>query len=41
VAKDPSNPDLWLALANTLRGNARARAVAQALRLNPLGVAPE
>jgi len=41
VAKDPSDPDLWLALANTLRGNARARAVAQALRLNPLGVAPE
>ncbi|MGE5691621.1 MAG: tetratricopeptide repeat protein [Pseudomonadota bacterium] len=41
VEKDPSDPDLWLALANSLRGNARARAVAQALRLNPLGVAPE
>ena len=40
VERDPSDPDLWLALANSLRGNARARAVAQALRLNPLGIAP-
>jgi tetratricopeptide (TPR) repeat protein len=41
VARDPSDPELWLALANSLRGNARARALAQALRLNPLGIAPE
>jgi tetratricopeptide (TPR) repeat protein len=40
VARDPSDPELWLALANSLRGNARARALAQALRLNPLGIAP-
>ena len=40
VARDPTDPELWLALANSLRGNARARALAQALRLNPLGVAP-
>jgi hypothetical protein len=40
VERDPTNPELWLALANSLRGNARARALAQALRLNPLGVAP-
>ena len=40
VERDPTDPELWLALANSLRGNARARALAQALRLNPLGVAP-
>ena len=41
VAKDPSDPEAWLALAHALRGNERARAVAQALRLNPLGVAAD
>jgi tetratricopeptide (TPR) repeat protein len=41
LARDGSNPQLWLALANTLPRDERAAAVARALRLNPLGVAPE